>query len=287
MSTNTKVLSLVVAMACPLVTNAAEPVIPVVPIAAQSNLPQPMPSDIKEKLDRRSILMKSGVNEIVSIAMGHMNRIVTPFDQPKAKTASSATIEIDKNVVYVSTSSEEPVTLFITDGVSQDQALSLTLIPQRIPPREVSLELPAVNSYVRASREREAEKWERSEPYLSVIQELFKSLALGQLPPGYQFAQKAEGQLPACRQTGLTFDFTRGQTVVGHSFIVHIGTATNYSQKNVEFVNETCGDWNIAAVSSFPLDVLGPSQKTEVYVVEKKNYAKEISVKRPSLLERN
>ena len=174
------------------------------------------------------------------------------------------------------------MTLFITEKGSEEQALSLTLIPRKIPPREIFLQLKESKSNIRYTKH--AEKWEQSQPYVATIERLFRTLALGQLPPGYSFQHDPQGQLPACRQTGLLFDFQAGQTVMGHNLIVHVGIATNMSPHSIEFIENTCGDWDVAAVSAFPRNVLNPGERTEIYVAQKRNYTREIKVKRPSLL---
>ncbi len=79
------------------------------------------------------------MNEIVQVAQGHLNRIVTPFENPKVTSTSPATTEARDNVIYIGTSGTSPVTIFITEKGSEDLALSLTLIPKQIPPREIFL----------------------------------------------------------------------------------------------------------------------------------------------------
>lgn len=261
--------------------------IPVVPAAkAKANLealpataagPALTPTQTSNKVH-----IKPGVNEIVTIAQTHLNRIVTPFYKPFVKTVSDATTEIDGSVVYFATATEAPVTLFVMEEGDQDSALSLTLIPKRIPPRELNLIVD--NASVTAKRSFVAEKWEKSLPYVTVIETIFKDLALQKVPRGYQFITAPVGSLPQCRQAGLEFDFTKGQTVSGHSLEVSIGTATNTSSSTIEFIEDLCGDWDIAAVSAYPLIVLNPGDETEVYVARKKNYREEVTVKRPSLI---
>lgn len=260
--------------------------IPSVPAAAaKANLePRPTPG-----LDRRVLMMKPGVNEIVQVAQIHLNRIVTPFERPSVKTVSNATVETTDNVIYVSTPEESPVTLFVTETGSEDAALSLTLIPKKIPPRELTLRLAGHGSAVNMAgsnlaASKKAEKWEKSQPYISSIESLFRALALGELPAGYKFNDKPIGELPACRQQGIRVDFSKGQTVVGASFVVQIGVATNVSSEPLEFMEDTCGNWDIAAVAAFPRVALQPGEKTEVYVAMKRNFRKEMTIKRPSLV---
>ncbi len=276
------------------------PLIPVVPAAkAKADLPvRPVPVTTNrttkrsqpsnalniapEKLDRSRITMQPGVNEIVQVALNHLNRIVTPYIEPKITTSSPATTEVRDNVIYIGTTQSSPLTLFITEQGSEEQALSLTLIPQKIPPREIFLKLSESNSYTQVSQR--AKKWEETQPYIATIEKLFRSIALGELPSGYNFSKLPKGQLPACRQSGLEFDFTQGQTVMGHHFIVHVGLAVNTSPGLIEFVEDTCGDWDIAAVAAFPKNALMPGERTEIYIAQKRNYKREIKIERPSLL---
>ena len=60
---------------------------------------------------------------------------------PQVRTVSPATTQVDGRAVYVATASEEPVSLFITEAGEAATAISLTLAPRHIPPREVRLVL--------------------------------------------------------------------------------------------------------------------------------------------------
>lgn len=266
-------------------------IIPVVPAAqVKANLPpppsgHPSSSPIGKALNEASqVKMKPGVNELIPVAQNHLNRIVTPYEKPTVTTSSPATTEVRENVIYIGTTQDAPLTMFITEEGSEEQALSLTLIPKRIPPREVFLALDGSAPTKGTYSSKKAEAWETSQPYVATIEQLFRTLALGGTPPGYKLDQSAIGELPACRQSGLNFDFVKGQTVTGNSLVVHIGTAKNVTQQAVEFAEETCGDWDVAAVAAFPNNVLGPGQTTEIYVAKKKNFRQEIKVTRPSLI---
>ena len=294
-----KLLKIISVLLFSMNTYAETPVIPVIPVVsaakAKANLAPVLQVNKKQatklnkkfkgqsvNIDRSKLMMQPGVNEIVQVAQGHLNRIVTPFENPKVTSTSPATTEARDNVIYIGTSSTSPVTIFITEKGSEDLALSLTLIPKQIPPREIFLSLgDQLNGAVVTTR---AKKWEESQPYIASLESLFKSLALSQLPKGYQFTKDTSDILPNCRQAGLKFNFKDGQTVLGHHFIVHIGVAENKSTTPIEFIESTCGDWDIAAVSAFPRVALNPGERTEVYVIQKRNYKREIKVTRPSLL---
>ena len=94
------------------------------------------------ELGPRNVTIAPGTTALIEIAIDHLNRIVTPFANPVVRTVSAASTSVDGHVVYVATSTEEPVSLYIGDGQSNDLALSLTLAPRFVPPREIRLTVP-------------------------------------------------------------------------------------------------------------------------------------------------
>lgn len=249
------------------------------------------------------LTMKPGVNMIIPIAIGHPNRIVTPFSSPDitSTTLSSGSqggekdkcgeVCIKDNVIYIATNKENPVTMFITEKGSEAQALSLTMVPRRIPPREVFVKLDS--SFAgsmggfRAASNSKAEAWETSQPYIETIRTLFRKLALNEIPQGFTMTatpRELAAKAPRCSITGLSVDFTSGQYMAGHNLNVYVGVARNDSQDLVEFRESQCASWNTAAITSWPLKVLEPGQRTEVYVAVKQGHAPSSQSQRPSLI---
>ena len=99
------------------------------------------------------------------------------------------------SVLYVSTDQAKPVTAFITEKGREDIAISVTMIPERIAPRQVEFLLPkSVMEKLSISdvgavegSSTQARRWEQSQPYIDTIKESFKAIALGQVPQGYCF----------------------------------------------------------------------------------------------------
>lgn len=241
------------------------------------------------------INMQAGVNQIIPVAIGHPNRIVTPFGSPEILSTSLSggqsegecgEICVKDNVVYVATDKDYPVTMFITEKGNENRALSLTMLPKRIPPREVFLKMEdqfAGGSGFFANKK--AERWEKSQPYVETVRTAFRKLALGEVPQGYTLSPMPNTIAPpVCEQEGVSVNFTQGQLAMGHSLSIFVGVAENVSGKPIEFKEATCGDWDVAAVTTWPLKVLEPRQKTEVYVARKIVKQIDVSNKRPSLL---
>lgn len=247
-----------------------------------------------------TVLVKRGVNEMIPVAVNHVNRIVTPYAHPDVVTADLSSSDgsggcgaicVKQNVVYVAPKELYPVTLFITEKGSQARAISITLVPRRIPPREVFLsfddkapngELFAYNGPV---DDKKAEQWEESQPFVETVTDSFRQIALGSIPRGYSFHKVPAGvRLPACEQAGLSFSFANGQYITGHHLIIYVGTARNVSDHPVEFREPVCGQWDVAAVSAWPRSVLSPNESTEVYVALQPNRRRNTRTRRPSLL---
>lgn len=296
MRINALAITCLVALSAPLAHADVE--IPVAPANVMTKgVPRPIDAKPKQsstefaglaKVNENSILvMEPGVNQIVPIAITHLNRLVTPFATPAVQTSAgeSAQINIKDNVVYAATGNEAPVTLFITEKGDQGRALSLTLVPQQIPPRELFLRLPEALGYMAGAANAKAESWEKSQPYVETVRAVFRKIALGEVPQGYTMT-RMPGNMPrpSCQQPGLSFDFANGQLVMGHSLSVLVGVATNTSSQPIEFKEAVCGAWDVAAVAAWPLNVLEPGKRTEIYVARKIGKKQGPTSKRPSLV---
>ena len=231
-----------------------------------------------------ALVMTPGVNQLVPVALGHLNRIVTPFAQPRVNTTSQASTEVRDHVIYVAPSEAVPVTLFITEADSEQQALSLTLVPKRIPARELVLTLaPGLLPTGSRPAGSKAAHWEQQQPYIQRLRDVFRHLALGEVPPGYRL-DSVVSPTPVCQQAGLSFDFSHGQTLTGHHLRVQVGLMTNTSDHALEFVESHCGATDVLAVTSWPNTLLEPGQSAEVYVARRGEPESPRQPPRPSLL---
>lgn len=242
------------------------------------------PESPKLKINEDSIIkMIPGETQIVPIAINHPNRIVTPFEHPTLLHKDTISPEISGNVFYLTVTDNNPITIYIRDGDSEENVLSITFLPKRIPPRDI--QLLADESVRPRLANKKAEVWEKSQPYVATLQTILKDVALGLVPSGYAVLSKppANVLLPTCRPNGLRVEFGH-QTLMGHNLIVHVGIATNLSTTNVEFDEDSCADWDVAAVAAFPKLVVKPGEKTEIYVIQKVLKAESSKKPRSSLL---
>lgn len=230
--------------------------------------------------------IEPGINQLIPISIGHYNRIVTPFEKPFINTVSDATIEVHKNIIYVATSDDTPVTMFISPDIDDESmALSLTLAPKKIPPIEANLKLDeevVANFPIRTK----AKKWEESQPYVDGVVTAMRTLALGDIPDGYAMSKMRQGDAyPTCLQKGMTYDFANGQYLRGHHFNIAIGTIRNTSSTTMEINEYSCIDGSIVAVSAWPETVLQPGKASELFVMMRTVSKPVVTRKRKSLLQ--
>ncbi|MGN0902387.1 MAG: type-F conjugative transfer system secretin TraK, partial [Succinivibrio sp.] len=217
--------------------------IPSVPKSVLTNLPKTgdATTTVSGSTDLR---VKPGVNQIITISTDQPNRIITPFNNPQILSSAlqggsgkeCGEVCVKGNVVYVSTKKDYPLGLFITDKGNEQTAISLTLVPRRIPPREVNLILNDSNT-VTLSGSEEANVWETSQPFVNTLKKTLLAIALGEVPSGYHLQKiPSKYQLPVCNQSGLKFDFSKGQLMAGVNLNYVIGTVTNVSNQPIEII---------------------------------------------------
>ena len=236
----------------------------------------------------QTIQIIPGVNEIIPVAVGHLNRIMTPFDRPHVRTVSQATTQVEGNVLYVATPDETPVTLYLTPGDTEELALSLTLAPRRIPPREIRLTLDAAQ-YKKLGSLQSAEKSMGGKPgnpsqdYIADLKATFRTLAQMKTPKGYALREPGAGEQIRCTQPGLQ---TRtGQVLEGHDRVLLVGVAHNTGPSSLELDERACADGGgeVLAVTAWPKVLLEAGEATELYVAIRRPRDEDITV-RPSLL---
>lgn len=265
------VLPVTAVQAADLAARSQVPHLPVAPVAAAVSKAVQTP-EAKDEMNetRRTIAVRPGVNEIISIALSHTNRILMPFENPRIRTTSNAGFEVEGRAVYITSNAEgRPVTAFVNDADNPELALSLTFVPKRIPPVEVELEVDSQGLSTAYRPSRKAKAWEESQPYIETLRELLREVAIGKTPQGYTLNERpAKAQLfDGCRQSGLEFDFKRGQVLEGHNLRVSVGVVENRSGQLIEFREPACAAEDVRAVAAWPNPLLQPGEKSEVYVV--------------------
>jgi len=252
--------------------------IPAVPVKVVRKTPSAVP--VAKGSD---ILVNPGASVVIPIAYGHLNRILTPFENPRVRTVSNAQIQVHDKVVYVATEETKPITLFITPADRESPALSLILAPRQIPPREVRIRLP-----------KEAEKALRFQdtvrkmpsgrdmPHVANVKAIMKALARGRIPTGFAMRDLEPNDRVGCFQEGLVA--VVGQVMDGPGMVLRVAAVRNTAAHEVELDEERCtAPGTTVAVAAWPRVRLAPGDQVELYVLSREEAAPSESV-RPFLI---
>jgi conjugal transfer pilus assembly protein TraK len=228
------------------------------------------------------LTLQPGVNQVVAVARGHLNRLVAPFPARVKTTDESASVEVEGRVVYFATRGDLPVTLFLTPADSDHVALSVTLVPCSLAPRELQLTLAEGAGYLPAAPV--ATTAATGQPYVDALTQAFRELALQRVPAGYTLRAAGRGDLPpACALPGVTI--TPMQVLDGADLILLVARVENNAAVMVEISETACASDDVAAVAVWPALVLAPGETTELYLARRRP-AEGAGAPRPSLRRR-
>lgn len=254
----------------------------------------PVPASVLRESEQgmlETVRVQPGVNAVIPIATGHLNRLVLPFDDPSIRTVNPATTQLEGRVLYVAPSDENPVTLYVTPGHTEELALSLTLAPKKIPPREIHLTLDSETQ--RKLRQQRTSAFvgpavdpfqpdHKSQDYISELKSVFKSLAIGQSPQGFNLRAPEPGEVLHCGQKGIQFKV--GQVLEGRDMRVLVGVARNPGTVPIELDERRCASSSdTLAVAAWPSPRLEPGHASEIFVAVR-HHPDTLMADRPSLL---
>lgn len=232
-----------------------------------------------------AIEVASGVNTIIPISKGHLNRIITPFSHPDVKTVSKATIQTSENVVYLATNDDVPIALYLRETGHENPAMDLTLIPRAIPPRELTL--VASEGTLKQIRAETTVPQTGSTPletsYVSKIRDELRATAQGQIPPGFSLRQPEAGD-PGVFCMDPALRIATGQVLEGTSHVILVAQAVNISSVNVEIDETGCHQPGVLAVSAWPTPFVKPGGTIELFEVHKRATPVDYDRERPSLI---
>lgn len=216
-----------------------------------------------------TVRVAPGRNVVLVVAGNNLNRILTPFQHPVVNTVSNAKLKVDGSILYVSLGLEDgATTLFISEEGEPEQALSVTLMPQQVPPREIKLTLEG-GWPVRSGGTKAAAKWEKSEPYLDAVSEVIMRIARAEMPQGYNM-RRPEAHDPRPRSS-LPVLVEPAQVLEGHNLLVVVSRLTNQSSGQLMVDESSFYGPGVRAVAVWPKVQLRPRESTELFVVFGRN----------------
>ena len=186
------------------------------------------------------------------IALGEINRILTPFDSPSVTTVSDAETKVKGRAVYVAPKSMEPVSLFISEEGSEEQSVSLVLFPKITGPRDIRLGSASVAEPERRERS-EAEG--RGDAVRSLVLTALSGKGTGRENP----------RKSGCRAEGLAFRPLWSQRSGGYRLQAEL--VKSASERVILFSPRSCPGFE--AVGVFPSGRLKKGSSFMVFTVRK------------------
>ena len=271
-------------------TDADAIALPAVPAEADPRRGQTTQSGRRQIVDTlQTITVEPGVNEIIQIAEGHPNRIVTPFKAPRVVTTATASVETSENVIYVAPANAGLITMFLTETGDESVSISLTLQPKKIPPRELRLDLsPGVLIPKADETQSRQVRGESSRAYVARAGDVFDELAKGRVPDDFAFSQEAPPPFPLCTvENGYEVSFAKGQYLLGEGQEIYVGVVRNGGVVAAAFQEPWCYSEGVVAVALWPHATLRPGEYAEIYLARRiaDPADQDGRVQRPSLLQ--
>ena len=245
--------------------------LPAVPVEADPRRGKAKTTDRVQIADTlQKITVEPGVNEIIQIATGHPNRIVTPFKAPRVVTTAAASVETSENVIYVAPTGPALITMFLTETGDESVSISLTLQPKKIPPRELRLDLPPgvlVKTDETSSPSKRQARPDNSRAYVARAGEVFDQLAKGHVPEDLAFSLQAPPPYPLCTvENGYEVSFAEGQYLLGQGQEIYVGVVRNGGASAAAFQEPWCYSEGVIAVALWPRATLRPGEFAEIYL---------------------
>lgn len=254
------------------------------PVPAELPKDFTLPVDLESKID---ITVKPGIAQIVKISKDHLNRIVTPFQNPILPTVADFDYTVSDNIIYITAKSSSPISAFITDKNNQKTSINVVMVPDNILPREIifhieGMENNSENLSTDALEEMLKLNGNKTDSYLDQITTLMTEIAKGNVPTGYVPGEVKRSKSPQCRFTQMESAPLQTYESINRRIIVY--KVTNRAERNQPITESACYRKGVVAVSAYPYVNLEPNQSTELYVLTDKNYTVENTQKREILV---
>lgn len=227
------------------------------------------------KIGAGEITVSTNRTEVIAIARDQLNRFVTPFNNPIAKTTAPATTtSAEGAVLYVATASTSPISMFIVDGDNPVNAITLTLVPRDVPAASMTLKADPGSMVIGSARDQaDVEHRESSDSFVDVIRSTMVHLAKGEIPAGYGLRkiERFEPNVPSCIMPGL--DVQPAQEMTGTRLKIFVLTVRNRTGVPQSIDEKMCGSDRVVAVAAWPAVDIEPGQATELFIATRREVA--------------
>lgn len=233
-----------------------------------------------------SLALKPGETATIPIAVGVLNRIVTPFAAVAVDTVSDVQIKTAGSVLLVATADLSPVSVIAREKDAPENAVILTLLPQKgLQARDVKLNVAFPKSLSAGGKRTGGadDELERgsAHPLAVRLKNVMRELAQEKIPSGHSLEQ-GDGSQANCLLPGVSSSLA--QVLAGSNYQIKVYALRNVSGGPIEVDERGCSERHHLASAVWPLQSLAPDEQTELYVIEAPERDAPQAPQRPSAL---
>ena len=222
--------------------------------------------DLLDPTRVRKISWSTPGTQTVYVSQTQPNRIQLPFVNPQVVATSDVEIRkrANSNNVYVffGAGVTRPVQMWLESPGDSSASIGLQLVPKGIPAQAIVV----VDDTPAGVLRRKPASTDRGGDYLSHVQSLLESAALGASPSGYSVVAL---ELPPLVVNGLVVQGLR--RLSGHAEDIYVYTVTNPGKTDVHVHEQEFDGEDVLAVSILPKPLLHPGEHTLVAILSKKH----------------
>lgn len=208
----------------------------------------------------KSVKVGSDRNELVYVSQSQLNKIATPFADPKIVDSTGATLKALGQDLFIQPANDKPLTVYITDG-GVGQSIGITLVPvANLPAQSIVIEPEAATNKNVPSQPAQDELV--SSDYVGRLTSHIKQLALGKTPTGF-----VKSKLVKAVASSPQLVYETQNKFVGPTYDIFSYRLTSASESPIELSEETFYASGVRAVAFYPLAMLQKGETTMVYVI--------------------
>jgi len=211
------------------------------------------------------IRIGEGGNEIVYVGLGFLNRISTPFREPKVIEASGTEFQRVGQDIYFLADKEAPIGMFIAEGASGggSRVAALTLIPRAgLPGQNIMLVMEGVDGATTAQAQSSEDLAAPPSDYTDALRKVMTAFVQGGVPPGYQEATLRVG---AARVGGVLV--LPEKMYQGYAFNVFRYRVENAGREPIDLNESSFHEDGVRAVAFWRNARLAPGETTMVFII--------------------
>ena len=221
--------------------------------------------------------------------------------------ADEASIFVNGGDVFISTNTDKPIGIMLSEDSVPESTYNLTLVPLDVPGAMISV-TTSLSPTMQAKRETSLDKQNydemlarsqseeltpsdpRQDDHKQRIIDLLTPVALGEVPSGFSLQEDRLSRIPSSEQSPCNFNMYAklGQRLVGSRELIDVVLVKNDKPYGQVVADQQCITEGVVASALFDKAFLQPGEETELYIVRDKLFKERQTrvTTRPSLIKR-